>query len=180
MQTSWITDFAGQALTTTMGVFSFLLNLLTVLMVTYYISLLRLKMRRSLCQWLGPNTQRRFLLGWTVVQEQISGFLFSRSILAAINATCTVRFPGDYPRAILAAAGVVLRHRVAVRADGRHVYRRRAAGAVRLGVEWPVVRGRCAGVHHRVPADREPDSLAEGLAAHDGTSTHASRSSPYW
>ena len=87
VQTSWITDFAGQALTTTMGVFSFLLNLLTVLMVTYYISAAGPKMRRSLCQWLGPNTQRRFLLGWTVVQEQISGFLFSRSILAAINAT---------------------------------------------------------------------------------------------
>ncbi len=33
-----------------------------------------------------------FLLGWTVVQEQISGFLFSRSILAAINATCTAVF----------------------------------------------------------------------------------------
>ena len=78
VQTSWITDFAGQALTTTMGVFSFLLNLLTVLMVTYYISAAGPKMRRSLCQWLGPNTQRRFLLGWTVVQEQISGFLFSR------------------------------------------------------------------------------------------------------
>jgi len=92
VQTSWITDFAGQALTTTMGVFSFLLNLLTVLMVTYYISAAGPKMRRSLCQWLGPNTQRRFLLGWTVVQEQISGFLFSRSILAAINATCTAVF----------------------------------------------------------------------------------------
>ncbi|KAB7790579.1 AI-2E family transporter [Bifidobacterium leontopitheci] len=80
---------ANQALTTTMGVFNFLLDLLTVMMVTYYISAAGPKMRRSLCQWLGPNTQRRFLLGWTVAQEQISGFLFSRSILAAINALCT-------------------------------------------------------------------------------------------
>ena len=78
------------------------------------------------------------------------------------------RFPGDYPRAILVAAGVVLRHRVAVRADGRHLYRRRAAGAVRLGQPRMDVRRGGAGVHHRLPADREPDSLAEGLAAHDG------------
>ncbi|RBP97384.1 AI-2E family transporter [Bifidobacterium aemilianum] len=86
LQTSWVTDFAGQALSTTMGLFSFLLNLLTVLMVTYYISAAGPKMRRSLCQWLGPATQRRFLLAWTIVQDQISGFLFSRSILAVLNA----------------------------------------------------------------------------------------------
>lgn len=92
VQTSWVTDFAGKALTTTFGFFSFLLNLLTVLMVTYYVSAAGPKMRRSLCQWLGPITQRRFLLAWTVVQDQISGFLFSRTILAAINAACMAIF----------------------------------------------------------------------------------------
>ena len=40
----------------------------------------------------GSNTQRRFLLVWTVAQGQISSFLFSRSILALINATCTAIF----------------------------------------------------------------------------------------
>ncbi|OZG68627.1 AI-2E family transporter [Bifidobacterium eulemuris] len=89
LQTSWVTDFAGQALNTTMGVFSVLIDLLTVLMVTFYVSAAGPKMRRSLCQWMGPSQQRRFLLVWTIVQEQISGFLFSRSILALINATCT-------------------------------------------------------------------------------------------
>lgn len=92
LQTSWVTDFAGQALSTTMGVFSALLDLLTVLMVAYYVSAAGPRMRRSLCQWLGPVTQRRFLLAWTVVQDQISGFLFSRTILAAINAACMAIF----------------------------------------------------------------------------------------
>lgn len=92
LQTSWVTDFAGQALSTTMGVFSALLDLLTVLMVTFYVSAAGPHMRRSLCQWLGPVTQRRFLLAWTVVQDQISGFLFSRTILAAINAACMAIF----------------------------------------------------------------------------------------
>ena len=92
IQTSWVTDFAGQALSTTMGLFGFLLDLLTAVMVTYYLSAAGPKLRRSLCQWLGPVTQRRFLLGWTIVQDQISNFLFSRTILAAINAVCTAIF----------------------------------------------------------------------------------------
>lgn len=92
VQTSWVTNFAGQALSTTMGLLSALLNVLTIVMVTYYVSAAGPKMRRSLCQWLGPVTQRRFLLAWTIVQDQISGFLFSRTILAAFNAFFTSIF----------------------------------------------------------------------------------------
>lgn len=92
LQTSWIADFAGQAVTTTVGVFGFLLDLVTVVMVTFYLSAAGPKLKRSLCQWFGPNTQRRFLLGWTIVQDQISNFLFSRTILAVINAFCTSVF----------------------------------------------------------------------------------------
>lgn len=92
IQTSWVTDFAGTAMSTVGGLFSFLLNLMTVVMTTYYISAAGPKLRRSCCQWLAPNTQRRFLLVWTVAQGQISSFLFSRSILALINAICTAIF----------------------------------------------------------------------------------------
>lgn len=88
IQTSWITNFAGQAVSTTVSMLGALLNLLTVAMVTFYVSAAGPKMRRSLCQWMAPTAQRRFLLGWTTVQDQISGFLFSRSILALINAVC--------------------------------------------------------------------------------------------
>ncbi|TPF85768.1 membrane protein [Bifidobacterium sp. UTCIF-37] len=92
IQTSWVTDFAGTAMSTVGGLFSFLLNLMTVVMTTYYISAAGPKLRRSFCQWMAPAMQRRFLLVWTVAQDQISSFLFSRSILAMINAACTAIF----------------------------------------------------------------------------------------
>ena len=87
IQTSWVTDFAGTALSTVSGLFSFLLNLMTIVMTTYYISAAGPKLRRAACQWMAA--QRRFLFVWTVSQGQISSFLFSRAILALLNATFT-------------------------------------------------------------------------------------------
>lgn len=55
IQTSWVTDFAGTAMSTVGGLFSFLLNLMTVVMTTYYISAAGPKLRRSFCQWLAPT-----------------------------------------------------------------------------------------------------------------------------
>ncbi|MFU0570883.1 AI-2E family transporter [Gardnerella vaginalis] len=92
IQTSWVVDFGGFALNTTWGLFSGLLDLLTILMVTYYISAAGPRMRRSFCRWLNPKSQRRFVFIWSVVQEQISSFLFSRIILAVINAVGTAIF----------------------------------------------------------------------------------------
>ncbi|NSX53022.1 AI-2E family transporter [Gardnerella vaginalis] len=92
VQTSWVVDFAGQALNTTWGLMTVLLDLLTIIMVTYYISAAGPAMRRSMCRWMNPQAQRRFLFIWSVVQEQISSFLFSRIILAAINAVGTAIF----------------------------------------------------------------------------------------
>ncbi|GAA6124071.1 AI-2E family transporter [Bifidobacterium psychraerophilum] len=88
IQSSWVTDFAGQAISTTMGFLSFLLNFLTVLLVTYYICAAGPKMRRSVCQWMSQKSQRKFVLVWTVAQDQISSFLFSRTVLAVINSVC--------------------------------------------------------------------------------------------
>ncbi len=87
IKTSWVTDFAGQAVSTTVSVAGGLIDLVTALMVAFYISVAGPKLRRSLCQWMAPTTQRKFILGWSIVQDQISGFLFSRSILAALSAT---------------------------------------------------------------------------------------------
>ena len=89
IHTSWVTDFAGTALNTVSGLFSFLINLMTVIMTTYYISAAGPKLRRAACQWMAPAAQRRFLFVWTVSQSQISSFLFSRAILALLNAFFT-------------------------------------------------------------------------------------------
>ena len=92
IQTSWVTNFASQAATTLGSAMSLLLDVMTVALVTYYISAGSPAMRRSLCQWLSPDSQRRFVLIWQVLQDQISNFLFSRGILAIINAVCTAIF----------------------------------------------------------------------------------------
>ena len=90
IQTSWVTDFAGTAISTVSGFFSFLLNLMTVIMTTFYISAAGPKLRRAACQWMAPSAQRPgFLFVWTVSQTQISSFLFSRAILAVLNAFFT-------------------------------------------------------------------------------------------
>ncbi|KFI40443.1 putative permease [Bifidobacterium actinocoloniiforme DSM 22766] len=88
IQSSWVTDFAGQAYSTTVGLLGSVLNIMTVLLVTYYISAAGPKLRRSLCQWMSPSSQRRFVSVWAIAQDQISSFLFSRTILALISATC--------------------------------------------------------------------------------------------
>ncbi|RSX54895.1 AI-2E family transporter [Bifidobacterium dolichotidis] len=92
IQTSWIANFAGTAVSTTVGLLGGLLNFTTAIMVAFYMSIAGPRLRRSICQWLSPNSQRRFLLTWTVVQDQISNYLFSRTILAACSAACTAIF----------------------------------------------------------------------------------------
>ena len=92
LQTSWVTNFAGQAASTLGGLFAFILDLTIVLTITCYISAAGPRLRRSFCQWMAPATQRRFLMVWIVTQDQISSFLFSRTILAVLNAFFTAIF----------------------------------------------------------------------------------------
>jgi predicted PurR-regulated permease PerM len=87
IQTSWITDFAGQAVSTTSAIGGFLLQVMTIVLVTYYIAASGPTMRKAICSLLPPENQRKFLVVWTVVQSQISSFLNSRIILAAIAST---------------------------------------------------------------------------------------------
>lgn len=87
IQTSWITDFAGQAVSTTTAIGSLLLQLMTIILVTYYVAASGPTFRKSVCSLLKPESQRKFLVVWTVVQGQISSFLYSRIILASIAST---------------------------------------------------------------------------------------------
>jgi predicted PurR-regulated permease PerM len=87
IQTSWITDFAGQAVSTTSTIVNVLLQLMTIILVTYYIAASGPIVRKKVCSLLKPTSQRKFLVVWTVVQGQISSFLNSRIILAAIAST---------------------------------------------------------------------------------------------
>ncbi|WP_165496245.1 AI-2E family transporter [Alloscardovia theropitheci] len=88
IRTDSIGAFAGQALTTAGSAFSSLLDLLTIVLVTYYMSAYGPNMRKVICHYLPENSQKRFLVTWTVVQDQISGFLYSRIVCAVVNAVC--------------------------------------------------------------------------------------------
>ena len=132
IQTSWVTDFAGTALNTVSGLFSFLINLMTIIMTTYYISAAGPKLRRAACQWMAPAAQRRFLFVWTVSQSQISSFLFSRHSRVA-ERVLHRNLSDAAARALLATVGAVLRCGFAVHSYVGYVYRRRVASAVRMG-----------------------------------------------
>jgi predicted PurR-regulated permease PerM len=84
-QSSWITDFAGKAISTISTVASYFMSLMIIITVTYYIAASGPRMRQSICNMLNPRSQRRFLVTWTVAQGQISSFLNSRIILAIIS-----------------------------------------------------------------------------------------------
>ncbi|MDK6249444.1 AI-2E family transporter [Alloscardovia omnicolens] len=88
IKTDSIGSFASQALNTAGSAFGAMLDLLTVILVTYYMSAYGTNMRKVICHYLSEDSQKRFLITWTVVQEQISGFLYSRIVLAVINAIC--------------------------------------------------------------------------------------------
>ena len=157
IQTSWVTDFAGTAISTVSGFFSFLLNLMTVIMTTF----LHFGGR--------PEAAPRGL--------PVDGSLRAAPVPVRLDRqpdadlivpvlTCHPRraqrvlhldLPDGVARAVLDAVGVVLRRRIAVHPDARHVHRRRVAGAVRLGQLWFVAGDRRGGVHLRLPADRKLD-----------------------
>jgi predicted PurR-regulated permease PerM len=84
-QSSWITDFAGKAISTITTVGSYFMSLMIIVVVTYYIAASGPRMRQSICRLLNPKSQHRFLVTWTVAQGQISSFLNSRIILAVIS-----------------------------------------------------------------------------------------------
>lgn len=81
-------DYAGQAWAYVVSLVGGIFTIFTVLLVTYYISACGPKMRKSICKYVSPHSQRRFLVTWTVLQDQISNFLYSRIILAAISSAC--------------------------------------------------------------------------------------------
>lgn len=70
------------------GLISGLLSFMTVIIVAYYITAYRAKLMTSICSLIRPSGQHRLLRAWEIVQDQVSGFLYSRILLAAANAVC--------------------------------------------------------------------------------------------
>lgn len=87
-QSSWIGNFASTAANIAGAASHFAISFMIILFVTYYILATGPKIQRTVCSCLKPSSQKNFLIVWTVVQDQVSSFLFSRIILAAISSIC--------------------------------------------------------------------------------------------
>lgn len=87
-KTDWLTDIAGKTFGLVGGIGSILISLMIVLIVTYYIAAYAAGIRKGICRLIRPSAQKRFLKAWEIVQNQVSSFLYSRIILAFVNAVC--------------------------------------------------------------------------------------------
>jgi predicted PurR-regulated permease PerM len=83
----FIADQRDRAIGLTAAVFGVLLQLLTVLLFTFYLIADGPKIRRSICSRLRPGQQEQVLHTWEVASDKTGGYLYSRALLALISAT---------------------------------------------------------------------------------------------
>lgn len=87
-----VSAMAGSVLGLVGSFLGFVFGALTVLFVSFYLIAQGPSFRRTVCSVLPPARQREVLNIWNVAIDKVSGYLLSRSILAAICATFTSIF----------------------------------------------------------------------------------------
>jgi len=85
----WGNDLAGNALSAGVSFFMTVINLLGILLITYYLSARGPQFRAAVCSPLKPKRQKQVLEMWTVAQSKVSAFLYSRVIMALASAVVT-------------------------------------------------------------------------------------------
>ena len=83
---SLLAPIAGTAARTASGLASGFMSALIVVITAYYASAYDVEARRAISRLIRPAGQERFQTVWEIVRSQVSGFLYSRGILAALNA----------------------------------------------------------------------------------------------
>ena len=63
-----------------------LLQVLSILLFTYYLVADGPRLRRAICSRLGPDRQRQVLAAWELAINKTGGYLYSRALLAALSA----------------------------------------------------------------------------------------------
>ncbi|MDR1034149.1 MAG: AI-2E family transporter [Bifidobacteriaceae bacterium] len=71
------------------GLFTFVIDLLTIVLVVYFLCAEGDQFRASIAKWLPSSKQRNFIRIYTITQAKVGGFLGSRIILAVISITFT-------------------------------------------------------------------------------------------
>lgn len=74
------------------SLFTFIFDVLTILVFAYYFSADSPKLRQTIGSWLPPRYQRVFITVWTISVEKTGGYVISKLVLATLSATFHVAF----------------------------------------------------------------------------------------
>ncbi|EWT01890.1 membrane protein [Intrasporangium oryzae NRRL B-24470] len=74
------------------SLFTFLFDLLTILVFAYYFSADSPRLRQTIGSWLPQRFQRVFITVWTISVEKTGGYVISKLVLAALSAAFHVAF----------------------------------------------------------------------------------------
>ena len=85
-------DIAGGVFGVVTSIFGFIFNVLTLLLFAFYFAADAPKIKRTIGSWLPAKQQVIFTTVWQVATDKTGGFVISRVILAALNATFTSIF----------------------------------------------------------------------------------------
>ena len=83
----FIRDQRDNAVQLSVAALGWLLQLLSVLLFTFYLVADGPKLRRAICSRLTPARQERVLRTWELAGEKTGGYLYSRALLALLSAT---------------------------------------------------------------------------------------------
>ena len=105
------TSLADNTISLTSTVLGGLLQVLSILLLSFYMVTDGPRMRRAICGRLRPDRQERVLHAWEVAIDKTGGYLYSRALLALLSAMFhTIVFIGfglDYPLALGIWVGLV-------------------------------------------------------------------------
>jgi predicted PurR-regulated permease PerM len=82
----FIRSQSDEALKLSAAVLGFLLQMFSVMLVTFYLVADGPRLRRAICSRLAPDHQRRVLNAWELAITKTGGYLYSRALLAGISA----------------------------------------------------------------------------------------------
>jgi len=80
------TSIASSALNVGISAFGVLFDVLTIGLFAFYLTADGPRVRRAICSLMPPSRQREVLRAWNLAVDRTAGYLYSRTLLAAISA----------------------------------------------------------------------------------------------
>jgi predicted PurR-regulated permease PerM len=82
----FIRDHSDEAIRLSAAALAFLLQMFSVMLITFYLVADGPRLRRALCSRLRPDLQKRVLGAWDLAITKTGGYLYSRVLLAGLSA----------------------------------------------------------------------------------------------